>query len=189
MQPFIWESSGGHSILNLANVQFTRRLAHGVGGFGFVHVRKSMDNASSLGAGGTVVAQNRQISTPNGRRRTSIGAISSGELLAVELPFGPNRRWLKNGGLLADVLGGWTATVNVTAQSGTPFTARVCGAATDLRPGTNGSLRADYTGAADSAAGNPTVDDVLQRGGVRRSGAGLFGDSARNMIVGPGGAS
>ena len=60
MQAFIWESSGGHSILQLGNFQFRRRLAHGFSGGVNYTLAKSMDNASSLGAGGAVVAQNDQ---------------------------------------------------------------------------------------------------------------------------------
>ena len=57
-QAFIWESSGGHSILQSGTVQRAapsgrraRRRRH-------YTLAKSFDNASSLGAGGTVVAQN-----------------------------------------------------------------------------------------------------------------------------------
>ena len=101
MQAFIWESSGGHSILNAANFQLRRRLAGGISGDLSYTLAKSMDNASSLGAGAPVVAQNDQ-------DLASEWALSSFDRrhqlsgdLSVELPFGPNRRWLKNGGLLA----------------------------------------------------------------------------------------
>ena len=36
--------------------------------------------------------------TPSGRCRASIGGTSSRATSDVELPWGPNRRWLKNGG-------------------------------------------------------------------------------------------
>ena len=39
---------------------------------------------------------------------------------------------VKNGGLLAALLGEWSAQFSLTLQSGTPLTARVLGAATDL---------------------------------------------------------
>ena len=57
-QPFIWESSGGHSLMNAGNLQLQRRLANGYSGGVSYTLAKSMDNASSLGAGGAVVAQN-----------------------------------------------------------------------------------------------------------------------------------
>src|SRR4029077_12733701 len=103
----------------------------------------------------------------------------------LELPFGANRHWLKNGGLLAGVVGDWAGGGAPAVQSGTPFTARVIGAASDVLRGTNGSLRADYTGAPIQLS-NPTVDEFFNASAFTVPGPGLFGDSSRNMIVGPG---
>ena len=185
VQAFTWESSGGHSILHAGNFQLRRRLAGGISGGASYTLARSMDNASSLGAGGAVVAQNDKdlasewaLSSFDRRQQVS-GDVS------VELPFGPNRHWLKSGGLLAGIAGEWTATMTMTLQSGTPFTARVVGAASDVSRGTNGSLRADYTGASIQLS-NPTVDEFFNAAAFTAPGAGLFGDSTRNMIVGPG---
>jgi hypothetical protein len=73
----------------------------------------------------------------------------------------------------------------MTLQSGTPFTARVLGAASDVSRGTNGSLRADTTGAPIQLS-NPTVDEFFNAAAFTVPAAGLFGDSARNTIIGPG---
>ena len=185
VQAFTWESSGGHSILTAGNFQVRRRLASGVSGGASYTLAKSMDNASSLGAGGVVVAQ-------NDKDLASEWALSSFDRrhqfsadLSLELPFGPSRHWLKNGGRLAAVVGEWTATLNTTLQSGTPYTARVVGAASDVFRGTNGSLRADYLG-GDIQLSNPMVDEFFNAAAFVAPAAGQFGDSARNMIVGPG---
>jgi hypothetical protein len=185
VQAFTWESSGGHSILHAGSFQIRRRLAGGVSGGAIYTLARSMDNASSLGAGSAVVAQ-------NDRDLASEWALSSFDRrhqlsgdLGVELPFGPNRRWLKNGGVAAGIAGEWTASLAMTLQSGTPFTARVAGAASDVFRGTNGSLRADYTGTPIQLS-NPLVDEFFNTAAFTVPGAGLFGDSARNMIVGPG---
>jgi hypothetical protein len=103
----------------------------------------------------------------------------------IELPWGPNRRWLKNGGLFAALLGEWSAQFALTLQSGTPLTARVLGAATDLLRGANGSLRANYNGAPIQLT-DPTVDEFFNINAFSGPAPGLFGDSSRNMIVGPG---
>ncbi|MEO8259790.1 MAG: TonB-dependent receptor [Acidobacteriota bacterium] len=185
VQAFIWESSGGNSMLHAGNIQLRRRLAGGVSGGVNYTVARSMDNASSLGAGGTVVAQNDRDLTAEwalssfDRRQQVAGDFS------IELPFGANRHWLKNGGRLAAIVGDWTAAVNLTLQSGTPFTARVIGAASDVRRGTNGSLRADVTGAPIQLS-NPTVDAFFNAAAFAIPAEGQFGDSARNTIVGPG---
>ena len=185
VQAFTWESSGGRSILNAASVQLRRRLAGAISGAASYTIAKSMDNASSLGAGAPVVAQ-------NDKDLESEWALSSfdrrhqfsGEL-SFELPFGPNRRWLKSGGLLAGIVGDWTTLLTWTLQSGTPFTARVIGAASDVSRGTNGSLRADYTGAPIQLT-NPTVDEFFNVAAFSVPASEMFGDPARNSIIGPG---
>ena len=105
--------------------------------------------------------------------------------LYIELPWGPNRHWLKNGGTLAALFGEWSAQFTLTLQSGTPLTARVLGAASDLLRGVNGSLRADYNGAPIQLS-DPTVDEFFNVTAFTLPAPGQFGDSSRNMIVGPG---
>jgi hypothetical protein len=39
----------------------------------------------------------------------------------TELPFGPGKRWLSNGGVLAAIVGGWQVNNIVSITSGTPF--------------------------------------------------------------------
>ena len=39
-----------------------------------------------------------------------------------ELPFGPNRRWLKDGGVLSYIAGGWQVNNLISMMSGPPFT-------------------------------------------------------------------
>ena len=184
-QPFIWESSGGHSLMNAGNVQLQRRLAGGISGALSYTLARAMDNASTLGAGGAVVAQNdkdlnAEYALSNFDRRHQL----SGSLY-VELPWGPNRHWLKNGGVLAAMFGEWAAQLTLTVQSGTPLTARVLGAASDLLRGVNGSLRADYTGAPIQLT-NPTVDEFFNVNAFTIPPPGQYGDSSRNTIVGPG---
>ena len=101
-----------------------------------------------MGGGGSTVAQ-------DDRNLAAEWALSSFDRrhqlsanLNVELPFGPNRPWLNQGGALAAMLRDWRFTTNFTWQSGTPLTVRVQGAATEVAQGTNGTLRADYNGEA-----------------------------------------
>src|SRR5262249_57886483 len=98
---------------------------------------------------------------------------------------GPNRRWLKDGGRLAGVLGEWSAQFTLTLQTGTPLTARVLGAASDLVRGVNGSLRANVTGAPVPLS-NPTIDEFFNIAAFSLPVPGVFGDSPRNSIIGPG---
>jgi len=184
-QPFIWESSGGHSIMNAMNVQVRRRLADGYSGGLSYTLARSMDNASSLGGGQPVVAQNDKDLDAEWAPSTLDRRHQLSANLYVELPWGPNRRWLKNGGRLAALFGEWSGQFTLTVQSGTPLTARVLGAASDLLRGVNGSLRANYTGGAIPLT-NPTVDEFFNINAFSMPAAGTFGSSSRDMIVGPG---
>jgi hypothetical protein len=185
VQPFIWESSGGRSLLNSGTAQIRRRLAGGVSAAASYTLAKSMDNASSLGAGATVVAQNDQDleaewGLSNFDRRHQFNAQAM-----WELPFGADRRWLTHGGSLAGILGDWNLSANLTAQSGTPYTVRVIGAASDAARGTSGSLRANDNGSVTSLA-QPTITEYFNVAAFSVPAPGTFGDAARNSVVGPG---
>jgi hypothetical protein len=145
-----------------------------------------MDNTPSLGSSSTIVEQDpnnpaAEWALSNFDRRQQFAAT-----FVAELPFGANRRWLDKGGLFSTVLGGWTVTANFTAQSGTPFTARVCGAATDIAQGTNCSLRADYTGGTIQLS-DPTLTNFFNTRAFAAPVPGMFGNASRNMIIGPSG--
>jgi hypothetical protein len=98
VQPFTWESSGARSLLSLGSFSLQRGLSRGLR-FGATYtLARSMDNASSLGAGGAVVAQNDQdleaeyaLSNFDQRHQFSANVM-------WELPFGVGRKWLSNGG-------------------------------------------------------------------------------------------
>jgi len=185
VQPFTWETSDGHSMLNLATVQISKRLSHGVGGNLSYTYMQSKDDTPSLGAGGVIVAQNpldpgAEYALSNFDRRNQL----TGNFI-IEVPFGPGRRWLDHGGMLASVVGGWTATFSLTMQSGTPLTMRVCGAAFDVAQGTTCSLRADLTGASLQLS-NPTLATFFNPGAFVAPAAGTYGDSPRNFLLGPG---
>jgi hypothetical protein len=143
-----------------------------------------MDDASTIGGGAVVVAQNDQdleaewgLSSFDRRHQLS-GTMN------VELPFGPNRRWLSGGGVWSAILQAWSANFTFTAQSGTPLTPRVLSAAGDAARGTNGTLRADYNGDPIALA-NPTVDRFFNTAAFSRPAPGTFGSAGRNIIIGP----
>src|SRR5260370_18663674 len=56
-QPFTYESSEGNSILHAAAARVRKRMAKGLGLSGQYVFSKSIDDASSIGGGGSVVAQ------------------------------------------------------------------------------------------------------------------------------------
>jgi hypothetical protein len=187
VQPFTWQSSEGRSVLHSATFRLQRRQVRGLGGEVSYTLARSRDNSPSIGGGGGsgVVAQNDQdleaewgLSNFDRRHRLSAS-------LQLELPFGPNRRWLADGGPWAAMLENWRVSVSFSADAGTPLTARVRGASRDVAQGLNGALRADYTGQPIEAA-DATIDEFFNTAAFTVPGAGLFGSSPRNIIIGPG---
>ena len=173
-------------MLQLGNFQLRRRLAKGLGAGMSYALSKSMDNASSLGAGAPVVAQNdhdlaAEWALSNFDQRHNVSAN-----LHYELPFGTGRTHLANGGRLAAIVGDWTVDMAVTAHSGSPFTARVVNATSSVANGTSGSLRADAS-AAPAALSDPTLLNFFNTGAFAIPATGLFGTAPRNSIIGPGG--
>jgi outer membrane receptor protein involved in Fe transport len=185
VQPFIWQSSEGSSILHAGTFRLRRRPVKGIGGGVTYTLARSRDNASSSGGGASVVAQDdRNLAAEWGlssfdRRHQLAGDIS------VELPFGENKPWLNHGGLWAALFENWRASSTFTWQSGTPLTPRVTGAATDIAQGTNGTLRANFDGSAIQVH-DPTIDLFFNTAAFSIPPAGTFGTAGRNIIIGPG---
>jgi trimeric autotransporter adhesin len=185
VQPFTWQTSEGSSVLNAATFRLSRRPVKGVGGGASYTLARSRDNASSIGGGGTNVAQDDQnlaaewgLSSFDRRQQLSAN-------LNVELPFGPNRPWLAQPGVWQALFRDWRFTTTFTWQTGTPYTPRVTGAVADVARGTNGTLRANYDG-QPIALGNATIDQFFNTSAFTVPTAGTFGSAARNSIVGPG---
>ena len=185
VQPFLWQTSEGSSVLNALSLRARRRPVRGLGAGITYTLARSRDNASTIGGGGTVVAQDdRNLEAEWGLssfdRRHQLRADTS-----VELPFGPDRRWLANGGVWAKLLENWRASASFTWQSGTPYTPRVQAAAADVARGTSGTLRANYSGEA-IRVNDPTIDFFFNTAAFSVPAAGTFGTASRNLIIGPG---
>jgi hypothetical protein len=184
VQPFTWESSDAHSIMNSGTLQVIRRLARGLSGSASYTLMKAMDDSPSLGGGGSTVAQDPQTlgaewALSNYDRRNQF----TGNLL-WELPFGVNRRWLTNGGFFSSVFGNWSMSLVFTDQSGTPLTVRVVGATSNVAQGTTGALRANYIGGPVQLS-SPSVYEFFNTAAFAVPGVDTFGDSTRNMVIGP----
>jgi hypothetical protein len=185
VQPFTWQTSEGSSILHAATFRMSRRPVKGIGGGVSYTLAKSRDNASTIGGGATVVAQNDQDlqaewGLSSFDRRHQLSANTN-----IELPFGPNRRWFSQPGAWQSMMRDWRVTTTFTWQSGTPLTPRVTGSVSDVARGTNGTLRANYSGAAVQLS-DPTIDRFFNTSAFSIPAPGTFGNAFRNMIIGPG---
>jgi trimeric autotransporter adhesin len=185
VQAFLWQSSEAASVLHSGSVRLRKRMQKGIAIGGSYTFSKSLDNASSIGGGATVVAQNdldlaaeRGLSSFDQRHRLNID-------YNVELPFGTNKRWLSTGNAAAKVFGDWTIQGGMNARSGSPFTPRVIGGFADVATGVNGTLRANYTGAPVSIS-DPTALLFFNTAAFVAPASGQYGNARRNSIIGPG---
>lgn len=202
VQPFIYESSEGNSILHAGTVSVRKRLAKGLG-LGATYVfSKSIDDASSIGGNSVVVAQNpfdisadRGLSTFDQRHKFTGNWI-------YQLPFGENHRFAEKG-LAAHLFGNWQWSGDITIGSGFYFTPHLLGNTVDINRGVSGSLRANSVagqsiGVANQSASawfnvnafcTPQTTADLPVGTAPtcvNPANSQFGDAGRNIIEGPG---
>jgi hypothetical protein len=81
-----------------------------------------------------------------------------------ELPFGKGKRWLNQGGLLNQIVGGWQVNAILRIGSGAPITF------TDAR----GTLNRAARSGRQTALTNLTLDQLQQLVGVFNTGSGIF---------------
>jgi trimeric autotransporter adhesin len=197
VQPFIYESSAANSVFHAGSVRFRKRMAHGVALSASYSYSKSIDDASSIGGGTGVVAQNPfDIAADRGLSTFDLRHKFTGNWI-YELPFGENHRFAQKGAL-SHFLDGWQWSGDFTVASGLYFTPRVLGNTFDITRGVSGSVRANTTGAPISI-GNPTTLEWFNTAAfcapsnspgaanacVNPNGS-SFGDAGRNIIEGPG---
>jgi len=191
-QPFIYESSEGNSILHAASVRVRKRMTKGLGLGGQYIYSKSIDDASSIGGGGSVVAQNPfNISADRGLSSFDQRHKFTGNWI-YDLPFGDNRRFISKGAA-SHILGDWQWSGDFTIGSGLYFTPRVLGGALDIGRGVSGSLRANAVTGQSISISDPTTLKWFNTAAFcapsatcTNPGGSGFGDAGRNIIEGPG---
>jgi outer membrane receptor protein involved in Fe transport len=185
VQPFLFESSQGSSILHAGSLRVRKRLRNGLSVGGTYTFSKSIDNASSIGGGASVVAQNdldiaaeRGLSSFDQRHRFTADYL-------YQLPFGKDKKWLTHESMAEKAFSGISWSGNVTAASGVPFSPRIFGSGADLNRGVTGAARPDLVAGQPIALDHPTIQQWFNTAAFTRP-TGVFGDAGRNIIIGPG---
>ncbi len=185
VSPYLYEFSGGSSIMNAGTVRVRKRMRHGLSLGGTYTFSKSIDDASSIGGGGTVVAQNfydiaaeRGLSSFNQTHRFTADYY-------YDLPVGKEKKWLNNDSWAQRTFGGFAWSGNVTVASGFPFSPRIFGSSVDLGRGVTGSARPDLAAGQPIEISNHGIQQWFNTQAFTRPG-GPFGDAGRNIIIGPG---
>ena len=121
VQPFLWQTSEGVSMLHAATFRAPRRPVKGIGGGVHLHARQVARQRVVYRRRRHDVAQDDQnlaaewgLSSFDRRHQFSAN-------VNIELPFGPNRRWLTTAASGRRSFGDWRVTTTFTWQSGTPL--------------------------------------------------------------------
>ena len=185
-QAFTWQTSQAYSSANAGSVRLRKRLQKGVSIGGTYTFSKSMDDASSIGGGGSVVAQNpfdigaeRGLSASDQRHKFTADYL-------WELPFGHDKYWLSAKTPWRAIFGDWEWSGDWSLASGMPLTPRVLGDFTDVSRGTNGTIRADVVPAQPFTVANPSIGEWFNTAAFTAPPTGQYGDARRNSIEGPG---
>jgi hypothetical protein len=205
--PFPQDSSGlnvldsnDFSTYNALEVQFERRLTDGISFHVGYTWAKSLDTRSfdptltvvstgnSQSAGGTPFdINNRRLNyAPSDfDRRHSLQTN-----WVVEMPFGQDKRWLRNAhGAVERIAGGWEVTGFARVTSGRPFTVyagtNTVSSVVQATANCTGCSAGEGTPFLDSASGLVWFFDSNQRSKFSAPGPGEFGNLGRNAFVGP----
>jgi len=192
VQAFTFENSLGDSEANAASVRLRKRLAHGFSVGGIYTFSKSIDDASSIGAGATSAASSPGLGAGGtGAAGGGAGASAGSGANSVaqnplnlsaerglssfnqthrftadylwELPFGHDRRWLTGNTPWRAILGDWQWSGDWTIASGLPFTPRYVNNADEINGGTNGTLRPDVVPGQSIALPNPSIAEWFNK--------------------------
>ena len=186
VQAFTYETSVGDSEANAASVRLRKRLANGFSIGGTYTFSKSIDDASSIGAGATSggggaglggggtgiasggptasagsgansVAQNPfNLSAERGLSSFNQTHRFTADYL-LELPFGHDKRWLTGNTAWRAILGDWQWSGDWTIASGLPFTPIFVNNPSEVNGGTSTTLRPDLVPGQQVSLPHPTV--------------------------------
>jgi hypothetical protein len=149
----------GHSIYHSFQMQFNKRISTSLIGVAYT-VSKGIGNTESRSDWLESGAQNASMRFLNNNNRSldrSLNLFDNPQRLVIsytiDLPFGPNQRFLKNVGTAGRLVSGWQLSGIYTAQSGTPIG---LDAVTNLTGSFGGGSRPNNNGTSARLTGSPS---------------------------------
>lgn len=185
---FNFEDSVAFSNFNALVVRANKRLQNGVALQATYTYSHSIDNASSIGAGSAVVAQNWQdLLAEESNSSFDIRHQVKGSFL-YELPFGPDKHYLSTGNWMSHAFGDWSLSGTYSITSGEPLTPSISASVEDVARGTAGSLRPNRTPGVSITSGGGKIDRWFNTDAFSPTFAPgqFYGTASRYSIPGPG---
>lgn len=179
---FTFDSSVGNSIYHALQIRVNRRFSGGISMQTMYTFSKSIDDSSSFGGAGNTVAQNwldlaaeRGLSSFDRRHVLTMNWVWTS-------PFGTANSRVPGDTRTGRLLRDWQLSGGITAETGTPLTARALGntASGLAQTGGVGSGRAEATGESLASA-----TGFFNLAAFTIPPAGEYGDAGRNTIPGP----
>ena len=184
-QAFAYEDSVGFSRYNAFAASLRKRMQKGIALSATYTYGHSIDNASSVGGSGgnTIPQDDQRLDLEEGNSSFDVRHKVSGEWV-LELPFGPNRAFLAQGGLWSKAMDGFSLSGDYTFATGTYFTPQYQSTVAQTASGGLYTLRPDRI-FSQSISGAGRLGQWFNPGAFA-SPAGEFGTASRNSIRGPG---
>ncbi len=185
---FDFEDAVAFSNFNALVVRANKRLQNGISLQMTYTYSHSIDDASSVGAGSGVVAQNWQdILAEESNSSFDIRNQVRGSFL-YELPFGPDKHYLSNGNWASHAFGDWSLSGTYTLADGTPLTPAISASVANVARGSAGSVRPDRIPGASITAGGGHINNWFNTAAFSTNFAPghYYGSASRYSIPGPG---
>jgi hypothetical protein len=179
------KSAGSNSNFNGLQVSLHRPMSAGLL-LGAQYMWSHSFDEGSLGGGESTAPQNVSC------RRCDYGPTNQDirHTLTMngvyELPIGEGRRFLRGGGGLAHVFGGWQLSGVMQARTGRPLTISVTRGVADLPDGNNSDQRPNRVSGVSPYPANQTTEQWINIAAFSVPARGTWGDSGRNILRGPG---
>ena len=184
---YTFEDSLADSRFNALTISARKRMQKGIALSGTYQYGHSIDNASSIGSSGSnIIAQNDQrLDLEYGNSSFDVRHKVSGDFV-YELPFGPNRAYLTQGGFFSKALDGLSASGNYTFATGGYFTPSYQSTIAQVASGGNYTLRPDRV-FSQSIKGPGSSSLWFNKGAFTAPTSSTgYGTASRNSIRGPG---
>lgn len=178
---FTFDNSVGDSIYHALQLRVNRRFSGGISMQAFYTFSKSIDDSSSFGGAGNTVAQNwLDLAAERGLSSFDRRHVFTWNWIYTS-PFGTATSRIAGTSAAGRVLRDWQLSGGLTAETGSPLTARVLGNTAVLaQTGGIGSGRAEATGESVSSS-----TGFFNLAAFTIAPLGEFGDAGRNTIPGP----
>jgi hypothetical protein len=169
------------STYHSGQLKVTQRFRSGLQFLGSYTYGKTLDYGGSAGSGGGAVGNPQTVTNlaaghgPAGfdvRHRAVVSWV-------WELPWGPGRRWAREGGVVSTLAGGWQLAGISTLTTGRPFTVF-------MQTGVNNGAPSWPNRIGSGKVENPTVDLWYNPRDFVAPPANTYGDSGRGILYGPG---